>query len=237
MEHRISLASLAGCTGRGVRVAVVDSGIHDGHPHVGAVSPGAGVHADGSLLEDVADRLGHGTAVAAAIREKAPHATLIPLKVFDLALATTGRALVSAIRWAASRADLINLSLGTANPAHRTALAEAVAEAGAAGALVVSVAPQDGIVWLPGALEGVVAVTLDWTCPRDECRVVAAPGRLALRASGLPRPIPGVPPEHNLRGPSFAVANATGLLALVLEGGGVRSIDELISRIGHRSRH
>ena len=41
-------------------------------------------------------------------------------------------------------------------------------------------------------------------------------GRPVLRASGYPRPIPGVPPEHNLRGISFAVANATALLACAL---------------------
>jgi hypothetical protein len=39
-----------------------------------------------------------------------------------------------------------------------------------------------------------------------------------VRASGFPRPIPGVPPERNLKGLSFAVANATGLLAVALEG-------------------
>jgi hypothetical protein len=41
---------------------------------------------------------------------------------------------------------------------------------------------------------------------------------LAMRASGYPRPIPGVPAERNLKGLSFAVANATGLLALHLCG-------------------
>ena len=35
-------------------------------------------------------------------------------------------------------------------------------------------------------------------------------------ASPYPRPIPGVPVERNLHGISFAVANATGLIARVL---------------------
>ena len=39
-----------------------------------------------------------------------------------------------------------------------------------------------------------------------------------LGAAPLPRPIPGVPAEANLTGVSFAVANATGLIARVLEG-------------------
>ena len=41
-----------------------------------------------------------------------------------------------------------------------------------------------------------------------------------MHASGYPRPIPGVPPERNLKGISFAVANVTGLLCLHLQPAG-----------------
>ena len=51
----------------------------------------------------------------------------------------------------------------------------------------------------------------------------AARRRITLRASGYPRPIPGVPPERNLKGLSFAVANATGLLCLHLSSAALRS--------------
>jgi hypothetical protein len=52
--------------------------------------------------------------------------------------------------------------------------------------------------------------------------VAAGPNaKRSVRASGYPRPIPGVDPERNLKGLSFAVANATGLLALMLEQEGV----------------
>jgi len=37
-----------------------------------------------------------------------------------------------------------------------------------------------------------------------------------VRASGYPRPIPGVPNSRNLNGISFAVANTTGVLAALL---------------------
>ena len=46
----------------------------------------------------------------------------------------------------------------------------------------------------------------------------AAPA-LRFRASGYPRPIPGVSPELNLHGVSFAAANVSGFLARGLEGG------------------
>jgi subtilisin family serine protease len=225
----LTLAAAAGRTGRGVRIAVVDSGVHAAHPHVQGIAGGAAVGDDGPIGDDVVDRLGHGTAVAAAIREKAPDASLFAVKVFDRSLRTTARTLAAAIRWAAAQpVALINLSLGTANPDHEGALAAAVNDAAACGAIVVAAAPEGPNVWLPGALPGVVGVEVDWTCARDTCVVRIGPdGVVRIAASGFPRPIPGVPPEQNLKGLSFAVANATGLMALAMEGESVRSIDDL----------
>lgn len=221
MTKVLSLLTQAGCTGRGVRIAVVDTGIHEGHPHLGAIDAGVAFDGDGQPHQDVVDRLGHGTAVAAAIHEKAPAAALVPVKVFDRRLSTTGRALAAAIRWAvAQRVQIVNLSLGTTNAEHRQVLADVVAEARRAGTVIVAAAPTQEHAWLPGALPGVIGVELDWSCARDSCQVMTDDtGVVHVRASGYPRPIPGVPPEHNLKGQSFAVANATGLFALALESG------------------
>jgi hypothetical protein len=205
-------------TGRGIRVAVIDSGVHSTHPHVQGVSDGIGFDESGNAHADCIDRLGHGTAVAAVIREKAPDAEILVAKVFDRTLTTTAEALVAAIEWATLRqAALINLSLGTTNPDHADAFERAVSAAHVAGARIVAAAPQAGAHWLPGALLDVIGVELDWTIARDVCRLeVTGEGVTRIAASGFPRPIPGVPPEKNLKGLSFAVANATGLLARAL---------------------
>ena len=55
-------------TGRGVRVAVIDSGVNTTHPHVGEVAGGIAIDEQGIERADYLDRLGHGTAVTAAIR-------------------------------------------------------------------------------------------------------------------------------------------------------------------------
>jgi subtilisin family serine protease len=204
-------------TGLGVRVAVIDSGVHAGHPHVGGVEQGVAVRDDGSLDEDYVDWLGHGTAVTAAIREKAHDATIVAIKVFWRTLATDATSLVRGIDEASSRrATLINLSLGTSNAAHRPALEKAVARAAANGAVIVA-AIEQGIEWLPGALDGVIPVSLDWQCPREEYRLTALNGRRAIAASGYPRDIPNVPRERNLKGISFAVANASGFVARAIQ--------------------
>ena len=202
-----------------MRIAVVDSGIRAGHPHVGPVAGGVHFLSDGSTDEDWADRLGHGTAVAAAIREKAPNAELLAVRVFERTLATNARILARAIAWSAEQGvDFVNLSLGTPNAEHVPELQQAVKEAQRRGVTVVSAARHNDADWYPGSLPGTVGVLLDWECPRDGLRVVESTRtRKVYAASGFPRPIPGVPPERNLKGISFAGANVTGCLARDLE--------------------
>ncbi len=205
-----------------MRVAVVDSGVAAGHPHVGAVTEAIAIGGDGPS-DDVADRLGHGTAIAAAIREKAPDVELLSVRIFHRTLATDNDALSAGIAQAvALGARLINLSLGTANPAHEGRLHDAVAAATQAGALVVSAFESNGVRWIPGSFNDVIGVVADWEEEREAMTITASPSGSSLgvlvRASAYPRPIPGVPREKNLSGVSFAVANATGFLARLFEG-------------------
>jgi len=204
--------------GSGVTIAIIDSGANVPHPHLPAVAGGVAFDPLGTPSDDWIDRLGHGTAVAAAIHEKAPGAELWAVKVFDRRLVTSVPALIRAIDWAAERAiRLVNLSLGTPNDARADDLQRAVSRAAERGTLIVSARRHEETVWYPGALDGVVAVESNPTCPRDRVQPVIAPdGGGFVRASPLPRPIPGVPPERNLHGISFAVANVTGCLAAAL---------------------
>ncbi|WP_084440706.1 subtilisin-like serine protease QhpE [Acetobacter nitrogenifigens] len=214
-------------TGAGIRIAVIDSGVQSSHPHIDAtrLCRGVGVLPDGGVESgsgSTVDQLGHGTAVMAAIQEKAPDALCVPIRVFRTALRTSAAALVSAIRWAVSEdVDLINLSLGSLNPAHEAVLALAVREAREGGVTVISAAEAGGCACYPGALPSVIGVTLDWDIPRSRYQAMQAEEKLTVAASGYPRPIPGVPSRRNLHGVSFAVAQVTGFAALIAEGSSV----------------
>jgi hypothetical protein len=193
-----------------VKIAVIDSGVHASHPHVNGVAGGISIFPDGREEPDFTDRLGHGTAVTAAIREKAPEVEIYAVRVFHDSLATRIESLVHALDWSALNGmHLINLSLGTDNPQHEAVLRERVARLVGQGIKLIA-----AYGWLPGSIAGVIPVVLDWDCPRDEFRTSVLPdGRTLYHASGFPRPIPGVSPERNLKGISFAVANVSGLLA------------------------
>lgn len=198
-------------------IAVVDSGANVPHPHLPRVAGGVGFDLAGEESDDWVDRIGHGTAAAAAIHEKAPEAELWAVKVFDRELATTVATLVRAIDWASERgARLVNLSLGTPNDFRAPELAPAVERAVERGTVIVSAQEHEGRLWYPGSMPGVVGVVMDADQDRDTVAVVQLASGTALRASPYPRPIPGVPPERNFNGISFAVANAVGVLARVL---------------------
>ena len=212
---RFTLADppFAGKTGKGIRIAVVDSGIALNHPHVGAVAAGMSFVGD---ADDTNDRIGHGTAVAAAIREKAPDAELVPVRVFDRELATDAATLAKAIVWAAeNECRIVNLSLGTSNPEHESLMRETLDRT--RGTIVIGAFESDGTRWLPGSLEGAVGVLPDAEIDRDVIVPDSASGVMRMRASIYPRPIPGVPKERNFHGVSFAVANMTGFMARWIE--------------------
>lgn len=199
------------------RIAVIDSGVHPSHPHIDATHllPGLSVLADGTVLTDpveTLDKLGHGTAVTAAIQELAQQADVLPIRVFRDGLRASARALATGVRQALeARCDLINLSLGTANPAHADVFAVLAEEAAAQGALIIAAFEAEGAPCWPGCLPQVLGVGLDWDLPRG-APCLAADGSKVF-ASGYPRPIPGVEPRRNLYGVSFAVAQVTGWVA------------------------
>ncbi len=198
-----------------MKIAIIDSGIHFGHPHVGHIAGAVQITAAGEG-DDAVDRLGHGTAVAGAIREKAPNAELYAVKVFDRRLATNIDVITRALEWCCRNAmDLVNLSLGTHNPEHHDRFLRAIGE----DLLVVSAAGA-----LPGSLPAVIGVAADPDCPRDSFRYHDR----IFHASPYARPIPGVAMERNLHGTSFAVANMTGLIVRTLESSGRANIRETL---------
>lgn len=114
-----------GSTGRGVRVAVIDSGIDGDHPRVGGISGGAALEYDPDAPDGVRveegpheDLFGHGTACASVIRALAPDCELYSVRVLGRRLTGKGLVFAAGLRWAIDAGmDVVNLSLSSSRPA------------------------------------------------------------------------------------------------------------------------
>lgn len=211
-------------TRRAVRVGVIDSGVHASHPHIGRVAGGVTIR-ERSTEDSFTDLLGHGTAVMAAIQEKAPEADYFAVRVFQSELRTNVEILCRAIEWCIEqRIEVINLSLGTTNPAHAHRFLRLIPYAG----ILVSAREMEGAPAFPGSLPGVIGVGVDWDLPREW---YALRNGTEFFASGYPRPIPGVPKERNLSGISFAVANMAGFVTRAGERIEIRSSEAVRSEL------
>jgi subtilisin family serine protease len=211
-----------------VRIGMIDTGVNAAHPHVDNIAGGVTIGSEGET-PGYEDQLGHGTAIAALLHQQAPEAQLIAVKVFDRTLATNCDTVIRAIDWCLqNEIDIINLSLGTANLAHRSVFTDAVSRIRANGKAIVSAHDVNGTLALPGCLRGVIAVVPNTTCgdvihvlKPGETYESAKPAELStsksekiiFSASPYPREILGVPRERNLHGVSFAVAHVSAALA------------------------
>jgi hypothetical protein len=201
-------------------VAVLDSGVHLGHPHVaGASIRGFSLDGDAAPFgrsEDFSDRTGHGTAATAALLRLLPHADVLAVRLLDADLRTTSAALAAGIIAAANEgARVINLSLGSQAAEAEALLADAVAEATARGAICVAAAHPRGATLWPADLPSVIGVTTQRACPLADLYTVDA-GAPRFLAHGFPRPIEGRPPTDNLFGPSFAAVTVSARVAAIL---------------------
>ncbi|WP_092782913.1 S8 family serine peptidase [Actinokineospora terrae] len=110
----------AGLTGKGVTVAVLDTGVDETHPDLaGAVTRSRNF----SDSPDTDDRVGHGTHVAATVTGSgryqgvAPDSTLLNGKVLGDEGGGYESDVIAGMEWAAAEgADVVNLSLGSSSP-------------------------------------------------------------------------------------------------------------------------
>jgi len=189
-----------------VRVGVIDSGCTTAQAHDLFASRRFWL-ADGVLRdgEPQPDRLGHGSAVLARLREEAGQVPLLVAQVFTAQGSTSALQVAAALLWLAEQgATLINLSLGLQQD--RPVLRQACAEVQAAGVLLCASSPAQGSVVYPAAYTGVIRITGDARC---------APGQWSWLNSAQ-ADFGGYVGERSMAGASLGCAAVTGRIAALL---------------------
>lgn len=211
-----------GADGSGVRVAILDSGVEDGNPHVGSLerSVEAMAGADGEIQvaeSQSGDGAGHGTACASLIRAMAPGAALTSVRVLGSGRFGAGAALLAGLRWAIAEGyDVVNLSLSTAKDKFLPELRELADEAYFRRCVLVAAAHNMPIRSYPWPFASVISVAShDSTDPMVFYYNPAPPVDFYARGVRVPVAWTG---GRTIRstGNSFAAPHIAGLSALVL---------------------
>jgi subtilisin len=111
--------ALGGSTGKGVKVCILDSGVEQSHPLVGAIDGAVAVRKgedDEIVVEEdtEGDLCGHGTGCAGIVRSIAPEASLFSVRVLGAGFTGSGPILLGGLRWAVEQGfDVVNMSLST----------------------------------------------------------------------------------------------------------------------------
>lgn len=211
-------------TGKGVSVAVIDSGIDDAHPDL-----------KGRVVESVEARLvnkrvvfepsvsgdsaGHGTACAGIISKIAPDVEFYSIKVLGAGGLGDGQTFLAGLEYAIKkRYRIINLSLGTTKPQFFAPLHDLLDRAYQAGCIVVAAANNFPQPSYPSVFSSSL-ISVSKSTETDPFRFgfrygevieLTAPGvnvRTAWLAGGY----------KNLTGNSFACPHIVGIIALLLE--------------------
>jgi subtilisin family serine protease len=210
-----------GSTGRGVKVAVIDSGVDAEHPDVGRVDGYVAVNeGDGGMVYDTtphADVYGHGTACAGIIRALAPDCEIYSVRVLGAAL--SGRALVFAagLRWAIENGmHVCNLSLGTTKKDYFGLFHELADLAYFRRVLLVTAANNMPIPSFPSVYASVIAVAAHGM--RDSQLIYYNPNPpVEFGAPGIDVRVAWLEKGYvTTTGNSFAAPHITGLVARII---------------------
>jgi subtilisin len=211
-------------SGRGVTVAIIDSGIDASHPELnGKIVESVEARLEGKRIvfehSDAGDSAGHGTACAGIVTKIAEGAQIYSVKVLGAGGLGDGQAFLAGLEFAINkRYQVINLSLGTTKPQFFAPLHDLLDRAYQAGCVVVAAAnnlPQPSFPSIfSSSLISVVKSTetdpLNFGFRFGEVIELTAPGvniRTAWPNGG----------HRNLTGNSFACPHVVGVIARLLE--------------------
>ena len=206
-------------TGRGVSVAILDTGVEAEHPALeGAVKSCHEVVAQGRghICREASDGdlVGHGTACAGIIHNLSPEAELHSVRVIGRNSNGTIEQLIHGLRWAIrEKFDVVNLSLGTVQKRHLSTLHELADQAYFQGQVLVAAANNHRQISYPAQFASLIAVdNQSFQEPTEFHYRLGQAVELVANGIYVNAPSPGGKYRW-FTGTSFACPHITGLIA------------------------
>ena len=207
-------------TGRGMTVAVIDSGLERDHPALlGRVVESVAVEIDDEgeptiVADDLGDLYGHGTACGGIILGFAPEVELVSVRVLGANLRGSGVAFLGALDWAMGQGiEVVNLSLSSRKEALFPHFHEIVDEAYFKGMKLVGAANNARVLSYPTVFSSVFSVAAHAE-PEPWCWYYNARPPVEFGAWGMDVPIAWKDGSTTVAtGNSFAAPHIAGLLA------------------------
>ena len=210
--------------GKGVRIAILDSGVEAGHPALGGLklADDVAIVEDGLRLKEApggVDRFGHGTAIASILRRVAPEAELGSFRVFGESLSARTATIAEGARLAMERGyHILNCSFGCGISEHVLRHKSWVDEAYLHGVHVIAACNNHDFArpeW-PGFFSSVITVNMART--GDDAQLFHKAGTLVeFAACGIDVEVAwcgGL--MKKVTGSSFAAPRVAGMLACLL---------------------
>lgn len=210
-----------GATGRGVTVAIIDSGLEAGHPALqGRLVESVAVELRDGEAQVVADRgidmYGHGTACGGIILGLAPEVELVSVRVLGADLRGKGAAFLAGLEWAIARGvQVANLSLSSRSETLYGAFHEVTDAAAFGGVALIAAANNVRAASYPSLFSSVFSVAAHAE-PDPWCWYLNPAPPVDFGAWGVDVPIAWRDGGSTVAtGNSFAAPHIAGLAALV----------------------
>ncbi len=212
------------CRGKGVGVAIIDSGVDTSHTDLkGKIKASFVAKKEGAKVvfveSDAGDSAGHGTACAGIISKIAPESEISSIKVLGASGLGDGHAFLAGLEFAIKeKFNVINLSLGTTKPQFAVPLHDLLNRAYTAGCVIVAAANNLPQTSYPSVFTSSI-ISVNKIDEDDPFNFDFRFGNtIELAASGVNIRTTWLNDGYRkLTGNSFACPNIVGIIALLLE--------------------
>ena len=214
-------------SGKNINIAVLDSGISKNK----VLKPNNIVNGFKNNFSSYIDKNGHGTSVTNLIQNISKDSIIYNVKIFNKQLTTNDKIIIDSIKWCINNdIDLINLSTAILDFTNTRKVKNICNNALENNTYIIASADNKGRSCLPAYLDSVLGVGMADVSSFYKF-MVDRNGKINIysRSNEIKR----TDKYNQVFGTSFATANMTGIISLILEEKEIFTINKLMNHLQH----